>query len=120
MKISLDIFLFIKRFFKNKIYKNQIKEVKMPFKRRGGRSRGHRGFGGRRRFGGAGHRRFGGNRFGRHRGFGGGRGTTYYGGNRGVIIPGNTTYSQHISRDDCCQYSSLRFDEGLANGKITR
>ncbi len=35
-------------------------------------------------------------------------------------IPPNTYDCLYFARDDCCKYSSLRFDEQLANGRITR
>ena len=38
----------------------------------------------------------------------------------GIYIPANDSQNQYVSRDDCNKFSSLRFDQGLVRGKLTR
>ena len=35
-------------------------------------------------------------------------------------IPPNTIENQYLARDQCCDFSSSRFDESLTRGRITR
>ena len=56
-----------------------------------------------------------------HRGIGMGGGGRYYNHRRRarIMIPDNTIHNQYLTRDDCCKFSTLRFDNGLANQRLT-